>query len=307
MALGTTVDDFVERVRRDSLLASRGPVYTLGSNYTAGGTQLTLTEQITHIGYGSTLSIDYEMFYVTNTVTSTGLVDVIPAYFGTTGADHTEGTVVEVDARFPRAVLLDSLEHEIRSWGKELWRAEPVDLDIDVNHRTYDLAGISGDVYFLLDFRQAPSGSSTSFWNWSWTADGLPHLSARLLRRTDLADFPSGFAVQLLKRPTHSSAGRVIIAQPLDLDPFDDSTDLVNDVGLRHEWLDIAEFGVKYRVLNSALIGRSDWRTGGMARDAEAVSALDTVRAVSHFAELRQMRLAKSGVDLRAEYPYREN
>ena len=307
MAMGTTVDDFVERVRRDSLIASRGPVYTLGANYTTPATQLTLTEQITHIGYGSVLSVDYEMFYVTNTNTATGLVDVIPAYFGSTGANHTEGTVVEVDARFPRAALMDSLEHEIRSWGNELWRAEPVDLDLDVNHRTYDLAGISGDVYFLLEFRQEPMGTSTNFWNFSWTADGWPHIAARLLRRMDLAQFPSGYAVQLKKKPTHSSAGRAIIAQPLDLNPFTASTDLVADVGLKHEWLDIAEFGVKYRVLNSALIGRSDWRAGGMARDPEAVSALDTVRAVSHFAELRQMRLAKAGTDLRADYPFREN
>jgi hypothetical protein len=71
--------------------------------------------------------------------------------------------------------------------------------------------------------------------------------------------------------------------------------------------LDIAEFGVKYRVLNSAMIGRSDWRTGGMARDPEAVSALDTVRAVAHFADLRQLRLAKAGTDLRGEFPFREN
>lgn len=304
--MGTLAADVVERVRRDSLIASRGPLYTLGANYTAADTTMTLTETITHIGYGSVLSVDFEMFYVTGVNTATGLVTVIPAYYGSTGADHTQGAEVEVDARFPRPVLLDHLEHEIRSWTNELWRAEPVDIDFDLNRRVYDLLGISGDVYFLLDVRQSPAGQSSSFWNMSWTGDAWPHLDARLLRRMDLTEFPSGFAVQLHKAPTHTSAGRAVIAQPFVFTTFDDTTDLVNDMGLRAEWLDIAEFGVKYRVLNSSAIGRSDWRAGGMSRDPDAVSALDTIRAVSHFAELRQLRLAQSGVALRAEFPFRD-
>ena len=307
MTLATTVDAVVERVRRDSLIASRGPIQTLSAAYTAGGTQLDINETPTHVGTGELLSIDYEMFYVQSVDAATKKITVLPGYLGSTQADHADDSIVEIAPRFPKAALLDHLENEIRSWGNELWRAEPVDLDLNVNSRVYDLDGITGDVYFLLEFRQQPTGGLSTFWNFSWTGDAWPHIDARLLRRMDLAEFPSGYAVQLKQNPTHTSAGRVMIAQPFVTTTFTGSTDLVGTVGLRTDWLDIVEYGVKVRALESAVIGRSDWRVSNMARESEDVSALDTVRAVSHFREMRQVRFAKAGVDLRGEFPYRSN
>jgi hypothetical protein len=305
VTLATTANTLIERVRRDSLLASRGPVQTLGAAYTAGGTTIDLNETPTHIGVGEIISVDYELFYIQAVDTSTKRLTVIPGYFGTTQANHAEDAILEVAPRFPKAALLDHLEQEIYSWGKELWRAESVDLTVDITHRTYDLAGISGDVYFLLDVRQEPTGISGNFWHFSWTGDAWPHLDARLLRRMSVAEFPSGYALQLKLMPTHASALRVLIAQPFVLSTLTGSTDLVNTVGLRTEWLDIVEYGVKMRALETSIIGRSDWRTGSMIREADEVSALDTVRAASHFRDMRQLRFTKAGVDLRAEFPYR--
>jgi hypothetical protein len=59
------------------------------------------------------------------------------------------------------------------------------------------------------------------------------------------------------------------------------------------------------RALETSVIGRSDWRTSNMAREPDEVSALDTVRAVGHFRDMRQLRFTKAGVDLRSEFPYR--
>jgi hypothetical protein len=305
VTLATSVDALVERVRRDSLLASRGPVHTLGAAYTAGGTMLTLNETPTHIGAGEIISIDYELFYVQEVVSATKMVTVIPGYLGSTQADHAEDAVLEVAPRFPKAALLDHVENEIRSWGNELWRTTALNLDVNITDRTYDLLGASGEIYFLLDARQEPSGLSSNFWHFSWTGDAWPHLDARLLRQMDTGEFSTGFAIQFKMPPTHAGGVRVVFAQPFDLSTLAAATDLVSTVGLRADWLDIVEYGTKMRALETSVIGRSDWRTSNMAREPDEVSALDTVRAVGHFRDMRQLRFTKAGVDLRSEFPYR--
>jgi hypothetical protein len=306
VTLGTTANDLVERVRRDSLLASRGPLYTVGAGgYTSGQTSITLAETFTHIGQGSTLSIDYEMFYVQEATAATKTCTVIPGYFGTAQASHSAAAIVEVDARFPKPVLLDHMQQEIESWGQQLWRVSDTEIDLNVNERTYDLSGVAGQVYFLLDVRLRPQGTQTGWWNFSWTADAWPHLDADLIRRMDVADFASGTGIQLKHKPTHGAAARVLVAQPLDTSTFDEAIDLVSAVGMRQDWFSLLEAGVKARVLSSTVIGRSDWRTGTMARVAEEVSALDTVRTVQTFQQLRDLHLARAASDLRSDFPYR--
>lgn len=306
MTLGTTVDALVERVRRDSLIASRGPMYTVGSGgYTAGAVTITLAETFTHIGQGSVLTVDYEAFYVKEATAATKTVSVIPGYFGTTQANHAAGAVVEVDARFPRPALLDHAHQEILSWGNELWRVSAVNLTLNTNEHTYDLAGITGDIYFLLDVRQKPLGDTSQFWNFSWTGDAWPHLDGRLLRRMDTAEFASGTALQLRNKPRHAGVARVAVAQPFDLSAFISSTDLISAVGLNQGMLQVIEFGTKARALGANVIGRADWRTGSMARAAEEVSALDTVRAVQVFSQMRDLELARAANNLRSDFPYR--
>jgi hypothetical protein len=305
MTLATTVDALLERARRDSLMASRGPVNTLSAAYTAGGTTLDLNETPTHIGIGELVSIDYELFYVQEVATATKQVTVIPGYFGSTPANHAENAIMEIAPRFPKAALLDHLEMEIRSWGNELWRVDPITLTSATTERTYDLAGVTGDVYFLLEVRQKPTGTSTNFWNFSWTQDAWPHLPGRLVRQMEAGEFASTYALQLHRIPTSTTELRVVLARPFVLTTLAGATDLVATVGLRADWLEILEYGVKMRALETAAIGRSDWRISNMVREAEEVSALDTIRAVSHFRDMRQLRFTKAGVDLRAEFPYR--
>lgn len=308
MALGTTVGNLVDRVRRDSLLASRGPVYTLGGDIASDATTLTLNETPTHIGMGSVLAIDYELFYVQAMNAGTKTATVLPGYYGSTSAAHVTGAHIEVDARFPAASIADYAEQEILSWGKELWRVTPVDLDVLSTGRSYDLGIPPGEeVYFVLDSRLVPTGSIQSYWNFSWNGDAWPHASAKLLRNMPLADYPSGYAVQLVDHPRTATTLRIVIAQPFDTSAFVPATDLVGDVGLHPSWLDIVELGAKWRAVQSTAMGRSDWRTSGHSRAAEEISPGDIMRMVEQLATLRQVRFAKAATELRADHPYRES
>ena len=309
MALGTTVDSLVGRVRRDALMASRGPVYTLDGAYTAGGVSLVLNESFTTIGIGALISIDYELFYVQATNQGTRTVTVIPGYFGTTQANHADNAIVEVDPRMPASMLLDFAEMEIRSWGSELFRVTPIEVGVTARDRTYDLGIAAGqDIYSILDIRiKPPAGAqSSSWWNFNWVGNAHVRSQARLLRNQSVSDFPSGYALQLNEAPRRSTTVRVWLAQPFDLDPFTGSTDLVSAVGLKPDWFDIVEFGARWRALQGIAVGRTDWRRGSMSRESEEVSAVDTIRAASQAADMRTLRFTKAAVDLRGEWPYQE-
>lgn len=304
MAFSTTVDALVERVRRDALLASRGAVHTLDSAITANADTLTLAEVPSHIGPGSVLSIDYELFYVKTCSPGTKICTLIPGYYGSTTASHDAGALVEVDARFPKAALMDYAEQEIRSWGTKLWQVTSVDLDVDRMGRTYELV-TPEEIIYLLDVRVKPTGETSNFWNFSWTGDAWPHADARLLREMSTAEFPSGTAIQFLRPPGRGTTARVAFAQKLDLSAFDATTDLVADVGCKPEWLDIVELGARYRALSSTITGRADWRTGNMARAAEEVSTFDVMRAAQLAQQMRDARFVEEVTNLRAAWPYR--
>jgi hypothetical protein len=306
--IGTTVDNLLDRVRRDALLGLRGPVYTLASAYTAGGTALVLNETPEHLGVGSLVGVDAELFYVKSIDIGSKTLTVIPAYFGSTTANHAIDAIVEVDPRVPKASLIDYAQQEITSWTGELWRETALDIDGSERDRTYDLVGLTGEVLFLLDVRRMPEGVPVDdFFRISWIGNSWPHMEGRLVRNLDLAEFPSGIALQLTNAPRVTTTLRVVVAQPFDLSAFALTTDLVTDVGLSVDWLDILELGVRWRALSSLTTARVDWRMAGMARDSEEVTPLDMIRTAGMARDMRQLRLSHEGLALRGRYPFREN
>lgn len=302
----TTVDQVIERVRRRVMFGSRGPVYTLGAAYTTPGTTLTLNETPEHIGVGTILSVDYELFYVQAIDTGTKTATVIPQYLGSTGANHAEDAVVTVDARFPKADLLTHAEEELRSWGNELFRPTTVALSTLTSEKSYDLAGVTGEVYYLLDARAEPEGASQLGWAVSWAGDAWVHVPARLVRGMNASDFASGIAVQFLHYPRRAGTIRVTVAQGIDLSSFTSSTDL-ESIGVNPRWLDILTLGIRARMVSGDVVSRTDWRASGHARDADEANVLDLIRATQQIQEQHSQRIAHEALQLRAQWPYRRN
>jgi hypothetical protein len=304
MAYGTTVDALCERVRRDSLLGSRGPLYTLDVAPDAVDVSIVVNEAPDGVGPGSLIGIDSELMYVQLVNGPSKTLTVIRGYMGSTAAAHLTGTVIEVDPRFPKAALIDYAENEIKSWGAQLWRTVTLDVPVTTGQRSYDLVGVTGDVYFLLEVRLGPPTGDGSV-GVSWSADAWPHADARLVREMASSEFASGFNLQLLHAPRHVTTARVSIAQPLDLSTFDLSTDLVADVGCEASWLEIAEIGCRKRALASSGVSRTDWRAGGASRDAEQATVFDLLRATQIAEAERQVLFSTAATELRADFPYR--
>jgi hypothetical protein len=303
--VGTTVDSLVERARRDTLLASRGPLHTLNGAHTSTTTTLLLNETPTHIGVGEMIAADYELMYVQQVQSTANSVTVIRGYFGSTAATHAANTITEVAPRIPRNALLDYAYHEIASWERKLWRTTTVDLAVTAGQTHYPLDTITGRVFHLLDVRMDPVETNSTWWNWSWVGDRHARAGARLIRHLDAAN-PDEVALQFTRRPLSTTNVRVTVAQPLNLAAFTGATDLITDVGLRIDWLDLLETGMKWRALTGSVLGRTDWRTMNVARTAEEVTPLDVVRAAGHLRDLRTAKLSDAAVALIGEWPWRE-
>lgn len=302
MTFATTLGGVIERVKRDQTLASRGPVYSLASTHVAGSDTILINETPIAGGTGSVLSMGTSSYYVLATDPVAKSFTVIPAYHGTTDETHDPPMVVNVDDRYPGGALKDHAWKTVQSWRNKLWQVETLDLDVTSNNRTFDLP-LVGDFKFLLDVRRRPLSSTWYGFHWS-DLDRWPHVAARLLRDMPVADFASGYALQLLN-PTPSTSLRVAFAIGFDLDPFDWSTDLVADVGLREDWIEILDLGVRARALAGHVSSRVDWRAGGHVREGEEVSALDVARAAETARAEYTMALNEAANALRGEWPYR--
>lgn len=302
--VGTTVDSAVERCRRDALLASRGPVYTVNGVHNTTTTTIVTNETFSHVGPGEVLAWDYELVYVKSATAATQTVDVIRGYFGSTPVQHSDLSIIEVAPRFPKAELLDALVHEISSWHRKLFRVTTIDLDVTAGKTHYSLSGLVGPVDGLLGVRLAPVEQSSDWWTWSWVGDRHARAQARLHRgETSSVD---EVTLEFVRRPPSTTTARVTVAQPFDVEFVQGSNDLIDDIGLKLDWLDLLEVGMKWRCLTTTVIGRSDWRTSNVARAAEEVTPLDVVRTAGHLRDLRDQKLSDAMIALRGDWGWRE-
>lgn len=293
--LATTVDAVISRVRRDAQLTLRPVVATLNASISAGATTFVTSEDV-QVGAGSIAALDTELFYIASRSERT--FTVIGGYEGTTEAAHTAGTFIEFDPRLPKVTLLAMAEHELNAWGGRLFRVSSTDVAVTNAERTYDL-GVNDPVVFLLDVRGRPAGTTLT-----WNGDAWPKVTARLLRDMPTTDFASGRAIQLPTFPNVSSL-HVVYATPFDLNPFELTTDLVEECGLTRGQIDVLEAGLRWRMLSAGLVPRTNWQAAGMSRDSEEVQTSDLARVTALAKELRDTRLANEAMELERQWPTR--
>lgn len=299
MTYSTTLDGVVSRVRRQWQATLRPTAYVLSDDYTAGGADLPLDGDLAHIGEGSVVEVGTSLYYITG-INSSSLT-VLPNWEGTTSANASAGDFAEIDPRIPKSTLADMAYAEITSWASQLWRVATVDVEVSTSERAYDL-GTSDEVIFILGTRLQPGGQPTHPTQLSWAGDSWAKAKAQLLREMPVADFASGQAVQLETFPTVATTMRVIYATPFDLSTFTGPTDLVATCGLTAGQLDVLDAGLRWRLLSSGLVTRTDWQAAGMSRDAEEVNPTDILRAVDMARSIRDRRLADEALELRRQW-----
>lgn len=294
MAYATTLEGVISRVRRQWQATLRPSAFALSANYTADDTTISLSGDLSDIGEGSIVEVGTSLYYVSAILTD-GLT-VLPNWEGTTSANASAGDFAEIDPRIPKSTLADMAEAEVRSWGSQLWRVGTADVGVTTSGRVYDLDTGGAEVLYLLGARLQPVGTV------NWSGDSWPKTEAKLLRDMPSADFASGQAVQLENLATTATTMRVFYAAPFDLSTFELSTDLVDDCGLTAAQLDVLDAGLRWRLLSSGLVTRTDWQSAGMSRDSEEVNPTDILRAVDMARAMRDRRLADEALELRRQW-----
>lgn len=137
--MSVTLATVVRQCKRRLLGAAREELSQLSAALTdTTGTSVTLTTVPSSMGSGSVISIDTELMYVTGWDPGTRIATVLRGYL-TDPTTHVVSSVVEVNSRFPSAVILDAVKDQI----------DQLPLGIFGVYDTGWIATVSGGMYLV--------------------------------------------------------------------------------------------------------------------------------------------------------------
>jgi hypothetical protein len=212
---------------------------------------------------------------------------------GTTAATHADQTVAVVEPRFTRIGMLEEITKEIRSWPTNVYRRYVGDLSVAAQIRAIDAEGLSGVLGATITRIQvSPETANEETW---------PRLEgARMERRQNTTDFPSGYALIIPSDLPNVRQLRVLARAPFagtNLGIADD----FGSVGLSDDLVDIIPWGVVGRLLMTRDVARTDANAQGRSRPAEEVRGGDAVQVARAMLEERDKMLNEAANRLVAE------
>ncbi|MBM4407834.1 MAG: hypothetical protein FJ038_04350 [Chloroflexi bacterium] len=264
---------------RGHLLGSHRPIYNrLGTGMDASIETIELEFAADAVSRGSVLGLADELMYVWTISANNAVVQ--RGYLGTTPAVHAEGTMIEVNPRFPQGLLRTSLKNEIASWGQRIPRMQAVEVDVTTSTRVYEL-DVEPDFFHLLEIMLVTTVSGAA----------PKRVGGRAQR--NYAEVASGTALIL----TDVCEGTAIctVAGPFDLTAFDDDTELEDDCGVPSTALDIPPLGAAWRVLSTREVARTAIDAQPEPRAAQDVQAGHIIQTARQLKALRDERIGEEG------------
>jgi hypothetical protein len=275
----TTVADLIESTRRHLFTSYRAEFNFLTDTITAAATTLALDiSPLTGVGRGTVLGIGDELLFVKSVSTQT--CTVARGWQGTTAAAHTSGATVEINPRFPNAIIRDAIRDEIRSWGNQLYRVDsyPITATTDT---AYDLP--IDPFIQVLDVRRSSTADER------WKRVTLYEVD----RHANTTSFPSGCALQIQQDIPTGSTIQVTYSAPFDLTYIEDGIEAVEDIGLAESMLDIPPYGAAWRLLSTREVPRTFADAQPEARRSEEVPPGHNDRTAAGLKRIRDQRLAE--------------
>lgn len=302
-AAAGTVGGLIEETRRLLFQNSKSEYNFLSGAHDSSTTTFTFSDALGGVTAGAYLAVGDEVVYVRSTSGSTATV--VRGMLGTTKAAHADGSMVEVQPRWPKPFIRDALKDEIRTWPQDLFQVTHVDVTASSSYFSQGVdLGITGEWYYVLAVRHTPDAvtDSTSSLVYSKNWPAVRHFD--IFRNAPTGDFASGTGI-IINEKVPSGTVRVVYAKPFDISTFADDTDLAGDVGLDGAMFDIPPMGAAWRLLSGAETPRSDTRAQGVSRRANEVPELTAARQARGIKDLRDERLGEEVARLRARYPVR--
>jgi hypothetical protein len=293
----TTVADLVEDTRRLVYGTTRQEHNALASAIDASTTTLLFTYDLQGITRGAFITIDYEMMYVLDAVSSTKTITVIRGYLGTVPATHAIGTQVEVNGRFPRPFILDELINAIRAMPPRLFTVKSVTISGTTGLYLYE---INSKALHVLDVYYAPTASRPRIRSIS---------DYHFLTNYDQG---AGSFIQINSDPGSQGLIRVTVALPFDwaVNPILTTTDVEaadTGLGMPNNMHDIPAYDAAYRLMATKEVVRANLMAQPEPRTAEEVPPGHLTSAANALRKVRDDRIAEEVLRLRERYPIRRS
>jgi hypothetical protein len=252
---------------------------------------------------GDILSIDDELIYTWGTTSASGGVNatIQRGYRNTEAASHDADALVLVNPYFSTHEVRECLRDEIRSWPPQVFQVNSIDIAAVDFVEGYDLGDINP---FLPPYRVSISpdtltpGTDDMMW---------PTISFEVDQNANTDAFPSGNALFITAPGGIYQAPQTIhfkYASPFNVDSeFDDTTDLVENVGIDESDIDVAVYGAMWRLVQGFEARRNLFNPMATSSDVQGVPPGSILREADYYKTERNNRLGDAERRLRSLFP----
>jgi len=252
----TTVENTIERIRRQLNSTVRLEINTLGSTLTTTTNPVTLTyDLVNSLRPGAVLSVGRELMRVISINVNSKEVTVIRGWQDTDAQAHDLGDEVLINPRFTRADIYDAIIQEIDTWEPDIFKVTDELFTIAIEAEGVEISNANADAIGVIEVRRNFTEDDSTVW---------PQFPFMLHRGRSASLTPtsgSGLFVRFTSNTGYAkAAGSVIVRLAVPYDSTlitDESIDLVSVLGMDLSLLELIELGVKARLINDDETGRS--------------------------------------------------
>lgn len=252
----TTVENTIERIRRQLNSTVRLEINTLGATLTTTTNPVTLSYDLANsIRAGAVLSVGRELMRVISINASSKEVTVIRGWQDSDAEAHSIGDEVLINPRFTRADIYDAIIQEIDSWEPDIFKVTDEVYTIEIEAQGVEVSSANSNAIGVIEVRRNFTEDDSVVW---------PEYPFMLHRGRSASLTPtegSGMFIRFTHNTGYAKAAGTVVARlaiPFDSsDITSEATDLVTDVGCNGGLIELIELGVKSRLITDDETGRS--------------------------------------------------
>lgn len=287
----TTASDWVEATSRHLLAGQRERMDKLSGTVTAEAALIAL-QFGDQVHDGDYISVDLEVMYVWSVSGSTATVE--RGMLGSTAAPHAQNAIVTINPRYPKFVIFDALNAELRDLSSQgLYAMKQMTLTTSAVAHGYNLGAQEIlDIYKVAYDPAGPENDYPEIRSWKWST-GYPS-----------DDYPSGQALILPGTVDPGRTLRVWYKAPLgQLTALTNNVTTFTSIPVSAE--DIPPLGAAARLLATREGKRVQIESQAETRRLDEVSVGSATRAAQTLLALRGQRLAAEMARLNTAWPVR--
>lgn len=255
-------------------------------------TTLVMSYDLGGIRSGAVIEIGSEQMYVWDTTEANKNILVERGFNGTTVSSHSINSVITVNPRFPRAMLLESLNDEMSDLSSPmhgLFAVRTLDITYNGSDRQINLPAIA-DIIDVIEVRSR------------YKSDDWQKVSKmKLLRDMPTKDFGSGMALEFNQQIRNGDM-RLTYKAPF-LKAVNEQDNIQSICGFPESAEDILVMGIQIRLMSPREMKRNFTESQGDTRRSDEVPAGAVAGSITNLLRMRRDRITAEAAKLARKYP----